>query len=179
MIGNELGPEFKSCFTNHRRSEYGEDFTVDMVKKMCYEDARLIPYLLNSKAFMKWVKDVRKFSEGNSVLADTILGMTDCYAEYLTRKIGKTCATKRMQQYIQTLNSCLKNSFVPFVPKVAFKPFAAKAVASTFDISSFIVDVDAEKKFCKKISGYSENPASYCIKGLVRLCEPRTIEIVR
>ena len=74
-----------------------------MVKKMCYEDARLIPYLLNSKAFMKWVKDVRKFSEGNSVLADTILGMTDCYAEYLTRKIGKTCATKRMQQYIQTL----------------------------------------------------------------------------
>lgn len=89
MIGNELGPEFKSCFTNHRRSEYGENFTVDMVKKMCYEDARLIPYLLNSKAFMKWVKDVRKFSEGNSVLADTILGMTDCYAEYLTRKIGK------------------------------------------------------------------------------------------
>ena len=39
MIGNELGPEFKSCFTNHRRSEYGENFTVDMVKKMCYEDA--------------------------------------------------------------------------------------------------------------------------------------------
>lgn len=150
MIGNELGPEFKSCFTNHRRSEYGENFTVDMVKKMCYEDARLIPYLLNSKAFMKWVKDVRKFSEGNSILADTILGMTDCYAEYLTRKIGKTCATKRMQQYTRTLDSCLKNSFVPFVPKVAFKPFAAKAVASTFDISSFIVDVDAEKNSAKK-----------------------------
>ena len=50
MIGNELGPEFKSCFTNHRRSEYGENFTVDMVKKMCYEDARLIPYLLNSQS---------------------------------------------------------------------------------------------------------------------------------
>lgn len=37
MIGNELGPEFKSCFTNHRRSEYGENFTVDMVKKMRYD----------------------------------------------------------------------------------------------------------------------------------------------
>lgn len=158
MIGNELGPEFKSCFTNHRRSEYGENFTVDMVKKMCYEDARLIPYLLNSKAFMKWVKDVRKFSEGNSILADTILGMTDCYAEYLTRKIGKTCATKRMQQYIRTLNSCLKNSVVPFVPKVAFKPFAAKAVASTFDISSFIVDVDAEKNSAKKSPDTLKNP---------------------
>lgn len=145
MIGNELGPEFKSCFTNHKRSEYSENFTVDMVKKMCYEDARLVPYLLNSKAFMKWVKDVRDFSEGNSILAETILGMTDCYAEYLTRKMGKTYATKLMQQYSRTFDSCLKNSFVPFVPKVVFKPFAAKAVESTFDISPFIVDVDAEK----------------------------------
>lgn len=145
MIGNELGPEFKSCFTNHRRSEYGENFTVEMVKKMCYEDARLVPYLLNSKAFMKWVNDVRKFSEGNNLLAETILGITDCYAEYLTQRMGKTYATKLMQQYSQTLNSCLKNSFVPFVPKVVFKPFAAKAVNSTFDISSFIVDVDTEK----------------------------------
>ena len=156
MIGNELGPEFKSCFTNHRRSEYGENFTVEMVKKMCYEDARLVPYLLNSKAFMKWVKDVREFSEGNSLLAETILGITDCYAEYLTRRMGKTYATKLMQQYTQTLNSCLKNSFVPFVPKVVFKPFAVKAVNSTFDISSFIVDVDAEKK--------SENNSSDTLK---------------
>lgn len=156
MIGNELGPEFKSCFTNHRRSEYGENFTVEMVKKMCYEDARLVPYLLNSKAFMKWVKDVREFSEGNSLLAETILGITDCYAEYLTRRMGKTYATKLMQQYTQTLNSCLKNSFVPFVPKVVFKPFAVKVVNSTFDISSFIVDVDAEKK--------SENNSSDTLK---------------
>lgn len=145
MIGNELGPEFKSCFTNHKRSEYGENFTVDMVKKMCYEDARLVPYLLNSKAYMKWVKDVRRFAEGNSLLAETILGMTDCYAEYLTRKMGKAYATKLMQQYTRTLDSCLKNTFAPFVPKAVFKPFAAKVVESTFDISSFIVDVDAEK----------------------------------
>ena len=105
---------------------------------------------------MKWVKDVREFSEGNSLLAETILGITDCYAEYLTRRMGKTYATKLMQQYTQTLNSCLKNSFVPFVPKVVFKPFAVKAVNSTFDISSFIVDVDAEKK--------SENNSSDTLK---------------
>ena len=49
MIADDLGPAFTSSFANHRFSEYGKRLTATAIKKMCYEDARLVRYFVIAK----------------------------------------------------------------------------------------------------------------------------------
>lgn len=143
MFDSNLGPDFKSCFLGHKRSEYGNAFTVRFAKHMCYEDARLVQHFVNQKATKQWIDAVTDFCEGNNALRDCLIGMTACYVDYFTKERGTTSAKVIMQQQTKKLESILNGTYTSEKAKV--EPFACSPeLKSNISLASLIVDVDAE-----------------------------------
>ena len=148
MIADDLGPAFTSSFANHRISEYGNRLTATAIKKMCYEDARLVRYFVNREAYRQWFREVRRFCEGNMDLCEILLGITGCYMDYISGKTGKTYASELMKaqteqlQHAMTTSKSTHSVFIPFTADYSKKP--------EFDISSLIFDADEAKKLASK-----------------------------
>ena len=148
MIADDLGPVFTSSFANHRISEYGRRLTVTAIKKMCYEDARLVRYFVNREAYRQWFREVRRFCEGNMDLCEILLGITGCYMDYISGKTGKTYASELMKTQTEQLQDAMTTSKST---RSVFMPFAADySKKSEFDISSLIFDADEAKKLASK-----------------------------
>lgn len=144
MIADDLGPAFTSSFANHRFSEYGKRLTATTIKKMCYEDARLVRYFVNREAYRQWFREVRRFCEGNMDLCEILLGITGCYMDYISGKTGKTYASELMKEQTEQLQNAMA---APQSMQSVYIPFKAdSSKKSAFDISSLIFDVDEVKK---------------------------------
>lgn len=148
MIADDLGPAFTSSFTNHRISEYGNRLTTTAIKKMCYEDARLVRYFVNREAYRQWFREARRFCEGNMDLCEILLGITGCYMDYISGKTGKTYASELMKTQTEQLQNAMTS---PKSTRGVFMPFAADySKKSEFDISSLIFDADEAKKLASR-----------------------------
>lgn len=109
----EFGPTFVSAFSGCTRSQLGKRFTVDLAKKLCYEDARLVRFFISGTSTQAWQLSLQRFCEGDTALYEELVFVTACYVDYLNHLLSKEDSAAIMAKHEERLSAMLagQNSF--------------------------------------------------------------------